>query len=917
MIDQERSGESAPVVGRDAELARLGSFVRDASPGAALVLIGGPGIGKTTLWEAGIEAARASGARVLSARPGGSAAQLSFGGLIDLCDEFEEGDLAALPGPQRRGLEAALVRADTANETAPPMVIALGLLGVVRAMAAEGPVVIAIDDLHWLDPPSAEVLTFVARRVDEARVAFLLARRPERVGALEAVLARAAIERIRVGPLSLGAVRRLLFDRLGLTLSRHALRRIVDMTEGNPLFALEVGRSLLEIGGLPLEGELPLPDSLDEALVRRVAGLPAAVRRVLLAVALSEDPRIEQLLAVIDASALDDAVDEGAVVLDGVRVRASHSLLAAAAERHARATARRELHLALSAAAGDEQSRAMHLAFATPGPDDALAARVASAADKARSRGARPQAALLAAQALRLTPADAAERPARVLALAERLDDAGELRRMTVLLREELASLPPGPSVAHAWLMLSEGDDVRSRQDQDSYLERALAEVGDDGNLRGRVLAKMAGNAAAGAVAQLDQAEAWALKALEGADEPAVHRYALWSLAWTVALGGRPVAELCARSPIAADPSGYISASPERVAAQQLFWRGELASARESLDSLSVLADERGDPTSYAMIRMHRVELELRSGKLSVAQRLLDEWGESADYETQFRPQYPRCRALLEAGRGAADEARRWARETIELAEAAGTKWDELEARRALGIGALIESAPDQALAELWPVWEHCESERVLDRGAFPVAPELVEALVELKRFEDAQAVTSRVSELAEAQDQPWGRATAKRCNALVRLARDGYEETSAAALLEASVDLERLELRLDSARCLLALGRAQRRVKQWRGAREALERAIAAFGGLGADGWEQRATTELARVGGRRPADGDLTPSERRVVELAAQGLSNKEIASVLYVTVNTVEVHLARAYAKLGVRSRTQLAGRLASGP
>src|SRR5262249_46886206 len=162
---------------------------------------------------------------------------------------------------------------------------------------------------------------------------------------------------------------------------------------------------------------------------------------------------------------------------------------------------------------------------------------------------------------------------------------------------------------AHAWLMLSEGEDVSSRHDQDRYLERALAEVGEDGNLRGHVLAKMAGNAAAGAVAQLEQAEAWALKALDGADDPGVRRYALWSLAWTLALGGRSVAELCARSPIAADPSGYISASPERVAAQRLIWLGELASARASLDSLSALADEHGDPTSYAMIRMHRVEL--------------------------------------------------------------------------------------------------------------------------------------------------------------------------------------------------------------------------------------------------------------------------------------------------------------------
>ena len=124
-----------------------------------------------------------------------------------------------------------------------------------------------------------------------------------------------------------------------------------------------------------------------------------------------------------------------------------------------------------------------------------------------------------------------------------------------------------------------------------------------------------------------------------------------------------------------------------------------------------------------------------------------------------------------------------------------------------------------------------------------------------------------------------------------------------------------RLGSRFDSARCLLALGRAQRRLKQWRGARDSLERAAVSFAALGADGWAARARSELERVGGRRRAGGELTPSERQVSELAADGLSNKQIAAALYVTVNTVEVHLARAYAKLGVRSRgsaRQTAGR-----
>lgn len=909
------AGDRESVVGREVELARLDHFVRDPCPASAMVLVGGPGIGKTTLWETAVGSARASGARVLMARPSGSAAQLPFVGLIDLCDGLDETELATVPLPQRRALEAALLRAEPVQPAASTTAVALGLLGVVRGLAARVPVVIAIDDLPWLDAPSVEALAFLARRLDEAPVKFLVARRPGRVGALETILSRTGIERVQLAPLSLGAVRRLLFERLGLTMSRPRLLRVVEMTGGNPLFALEVARSLPDRGGASLDGDVLLSESLEEILGDRVAQLPAGVRRVLLAVALSGDARTDQLVGIIDDRALDNAVDAGAVVIDGQRVRASHPLLSAAAEKRSRAGERRRLHLALSETARDEPARAMHLALATTGPDADLAARVAAAADAARARGARQQAALLAAHALRLTPATAGARAPRVLELAERLDEAGELRRMTALLKAELPSFPAAPLRARAYLLLSESEDVHSREQQDHYLEQALAECGgEDRNLRARVLVKQAGHAAAAAVSNLAEAEGWASEGLRDAEESSVRRYALWALAWIRGLTGRRLDELCAQSAAAADPTAYISASPERVAAFRLVWRGELDGARASLGSLLALADDRGDPTSYAMVRLHAVELELRAGSFGAAARLLDEWAESSDFETQFRPQYPRCRALLEAGRGAVDEATRWADETIRLAQAAGSRWDELEARRALGIAALVEPAPDRALAALWPVWEHCEREGVLDPGVFPVAPELIEALAELGRFDDAGAITGELRERAVRQDHPWALASAKRCAALVQLAEAGYAETSAALLTEASVELERLGCCFDSARCVLLLGRVQRRFKQWRSARQTLEQAAAVFVSLEADGWAHRARSELERVGGRRRTDGELTPSEQRVVELAAEGLSNKEIAAALYVTVNTVEVYLARAYATLGVRSRSQLAKRLA---
>jgi DNA-binding CsgD family transcriptional regulator len=190
------------------------------------------------------------------------------------------------------------------------------------------------------------------------------------------------------------------------------------------------------------------------------------------------------------------------------------------------------------------------------------------------------------------------------------------------------------------------------------------------------------------------------------------------------------------------------------------------------------------------------------------------------------------------------------------------------------------------------------------------VAPDLVEALVEVGDLGEAHRVTERLQRLAAEQDHPWGLASSKRCRGMVAAE---YDET-AAGLTDAAASYAELGLRFDRARSLLVLGRVQRRLKKWGAARASLEQAAQAFDELGASGWSADARAELARVGARRPApSGDLTKTERRVVELAVEGLSNKEIAQALFVAVNTVETHLSHAYAKLGVRSRAQLARRL----
>jgi DNA-binding CsgD family transcriptional regulator len=248
--------------------------------------------------------------------------------------------------------------------------------------------------------------------------------------------------------------------------------------------------------------------------------------------------------------------------------------------------------------------------------------------------------------------------------------------------------------------------------------------------------------------------------------------------------------------------------------------------------------------------------------------------------------------------------------------DATGVRWDWLEAKRALGLVALLVKDASGAVGHLGAVWDHTEREGVADPGAFPVAPDLVEALVAAGELDRAGTVTTRLTELGRAQEHPWALAGAARCAATVALAV-AYDEPTADALAASAETYRDLGLAFDEARTLLVLGQARRRARQWGGARDTLEQAATTFDAIGSSGWAAEARSELSRVGARRPTSpGRLTATERRVAALAVDGLSNKEIARSLVVTVNTVEFHLRNVYAKLGIRSRMHLAARLAVG-
>jgi DNA-binding CsgD family transcriptional regulator len=906
----EGSAAQPAMVGREREAAAVTAFVTGETGGRAFVLTGEAGLGKTTLWQAAVATAREQGVRVLAARASEVELQLPFVALGDLLEEVEIAAVPGVPAPQRSALEVAVFRTE-AGETELSGPVAAGFTSVLRGLAARERTLVAVDDVPWLDRASAEALTFAARRLAGNKVRFLLARRPGAATSLEAAFTPPGAESLNLGPLSLGAVRTLLSQRLDLTLPRRVLRRVFESTGGNPLFALEVGRLLRERGTPEIGAELPIPDFVDDVFGPRVKGLPDSARRLLLAVALSPVLTRLELASVVDPLAIDDAVRGGLLVLDGARVRVSHPLLAAAARKHSPVAERRELHLTLAAAVDDAALRAQHLALASAGTDAAVATTVSAAAADALAKGATHEAVELAEQALRLTPPDDVEHEGRLLDLARYLAIAGEVPRVQELLEAKAESFAPGPTRARAYFVLAECSDTVD--EALSRLDSALAESGDDSELRAQVLAEKSRMHSITRFCDFDEAEALATESLEVAQlaGPEEERWALSALAWVRLLRGKPLDDLQERADSVPQGSSLYETSIEWISATRMVCRGEFEEARALYARLGALAEERGEARSGFLMYHGFTEIELRAGNVAGASErmaLSPEWMAFEDASTDASRM-----AVLEALRGVPDDAERWAAEAISTIGPTGMRREVTEAWRARGIAALCRHEPHQAAEALRPIWEHTVQEGIEELGIWPMAPDLVESLVELAEMDEALAVTERLERLAEQQEHPWGLANAKRCRAMLSFAA-AYDDDGAALMREAADAYGVRGLYFDQARSLLFLGRVQRRYRKWAAARRSLAEAADVFETLGADGWVGQARAELERTGARRPVPkGELTPAEERVARLAAAGLSNKEVAAELVVSVYTVEKHLSHVYAKLGVRSRTKLAAAL----
>jgi tetratricopeptide (TPR) repeat protein len=704
------------LIGRNDETTRLRGFLSGVADGpSALVVEGEAGIGKTALLEATL--AQAGGPRVLRARCAQAESGLAYAGLADLFGRLIEPVLPALASPQRRALEVVLGRAEVGQDAVQPHLVGRATLEVVRSLAAATPLLVAIDDVQWLDPASARTLTFVIRRLDAAPVGVLVTRRgPGGPLPLELddALPGGRRERLLLGPLDPDDLELLVEGRLGEPLPRSLRRRVAAAAGGNPLYALELVAAQRQAGHSGGD-QLALPARLEELLTDRLERLPSEATEPLAAVAGLAAPTVGLIVAVLGEqarAALDAALDTGVLLVEKGRLRFSHPLLGVAALARLAPSARRRLHARLAAALADPEERARHLVLAADGPDAGVAAGVEQGADRARARGAPEVAAELAEAAVRLTPPERAEEVRRRrIAAGYHWVTAGEVRRGRAHLAAALEAAPPGQVRAELrWRlgMLVLVDDVDGAV---ALLEAALAESGGDQALHAMVARRLAGPYWwQGRLREALRLIRRAVELAEALGDPrglldALNLYALGAL-----IAGELPPDLPGRVEQLARAAPPLPAheDPDLTLSQVDLARGDARSAAARLERLYQRAVEQGNELGLVWAPAVLAEVELARGHWPRAQRLAEEALRTA---RRLASPFWLSRgllavALVDAHLGNAAAAQPAAVELLEVAGRGGLVPLELEGRAVLGFVALSDGDAHAAHAELGPLLE-------------------------------------------------------------------------------------------------------------------------------------------------------------------------------------------------------------------
>jgi DNA-binding CsgD family transcriptional regulator/tetratricopeptide (TPR) repeat protein len=918
-----------PIRGRERELATVAATLSRAERAAAgLVIEGEAGIGKTWLLNQSSRMASAAGWRVVGTVCAQAESEMSMAALGDLLGDFAEAYGAHLPSWQRQALDVALLRTGPTATSPDRRLLGLAALAVLRAAAVDHPIVIAVDDLQWMDRSTASVLAFALRRLHDEPVAVTATLRSDADSVDPLDLRRLfgeRLDRVVLQPLDERTVQEMLRERIGPLDPRDA-RWIVHASDGNPLAALELGRLAAHAPPGDTRPRGALPGDLEAGLRARLAEVSSDVLDVLLVVAAAARPTTGLLVRVGIPHGelgrrLAAAERAGILRVGGDHIRFVHPLYRSTVYAGASELARAAAHRRLASASADIEERTRHLALAYPGRDGSIADELMRAAASAAARGALAAAAELADLAVARTTAD--ERLAsRALAASSYHFQAGECPAARALLDEALHHIPPGVARAEALVRRAqyEGNDLPSVR---RFLELGFSELPRRGAhaLRSALHAEMAyvGILGGDLTFGLYHAERARASAARSRAPAAIARASV-PLMYATFLRGWPIADLQA-SAIAGqrELTGMdLQASARIVNGAVMLWSGDLAAARAALEQERDDMEARGQFALLWEVLVYLAELELRAGRWDLAERYATEGAATLEESgiDQAREVHLWSTALVAAHRGKVDAARAAANEGLRIAELHGDVFHVLTNRSVLGFVEISLGDPVAADDWLAPLPDIAAAIKLDEPGAFPFLVDAIEAKIGLGDLTGAR----RLAEMLQAQGERLGRALAlagvARCRGLLAAASGQLDE--AEAELRLALDHHRhVSQPFDEARTRLALGQVLRRLKQKRSTVEALRAARDAFANLGARLWLARAERDLERVGGRAMTGDELTATERDIARLVARGQRDADIARALFISEHTVGDNLKRIYRKLSVHSRAELAVRAAGWP
>ena len=912
------------LVSRPGEDGAVDALLERAQTGpSGLVLEGEAGIGKTTVWLHAVDLARQRGFTVLSTRTAETESVLSYAGLADLLGSVDGAVREELPPLLKRALERVLLFSDDGSQETDQRAVAAGFLMMIETLAQQGPVLIAIDDLQWLDASSVHAVAFAVRRL-RGRVGVLGSERIDLAAATACSWLQLpfpeALTRIRVRPLSLGGLTAVVSGRLGWAVSRPKMVRIAEISGGNPFYALELARVM---GAGPAGAAVRLPSTLSELVDTRIASITAEVSDVLLAAACATSPTIELIARAVSEDAdrvaklLEDAADQGLVVLERQQIRFTHPLLARGVYARAGRTRRRALHRRLAGLVDEPELQARHLALASVRGEPKTLAALDNAARIARARGAPAEAAELLDLALGL----GGDTPERRIRSAQYHCDAGDFTQAQDMLQETVDALAPGAQRAEAMSQLAAvavfGSDFRRAA---HLLEAALHEVGDDTTQRAQILVTLAfAQFNTGRMPAAARTVESAVEAAAAADQPELLCQALSLRTNQRFLRGQGLdRESLARALEleSADLRMPMAFRPSVQNASFLSWTGQLEAARTEYAQLQQRCVERGEENDLLHLTFNSFQVEVWLGNLTGAADIAKD---SLERARQLGGDLPLAmaltmRALLASLTGRESDTRADAGAALTASMRCGAHILAMWPLTALGLLEVTLGNHDAALETLKPLLTQldtmADATEIITAG---YVPDAAEAMVQVGRLDEAEELIDRLERNGRRLDRAWMMAVGARCRSML-LAAQGDIARARGAAQSALIQHDRLPMPFERARTLLVLGQLQRRQRRREPAAVSIREALDIFEELGCALWAERARAELARVTvARGPADGQLTESERRIAELAASGLTNREIAATLFISPKTVEVNLSRVYRKLGIRSRAELARRI----